>query len=146
MRGVIGSVWKFLKDSSEAVHWLALFFAAGILLGWLRVGQAVVSQALLDAYAGWPLSLYLVVSGGLWGTAGLPALWALIFQPARARQVIWAAALFYPLSYWLDRLLVGRSEEARTGYPFMAAASLAWLLFCYFTLRRKKPRGEVVEK
>lgn len=144
--GVSGNVWKFFKESSEAVHWLALFFLAGIVLGWLRVGQAVENRVLLDTYAGWPLSLYLVISGGLWGAAGLPALWGLVFQPAGARRVVWAAVLFYPLSYWLDRLLVGRSEEARTAYPFMAAVTLAWLVFCYFTLRDKKIRGERIEK
>lgn len=139
-------MWRFFKDASWALHWLALAFLAGIVLGWLRVGQAVENPTLLDTYAGWSLSLYLAVSGVLWGLAGLPALWALIFHPARARWIVWVAAIVYPLSYWLDRLLVGRSAEARTGFPFMAAVTLAWLSFCFFTLRNRKIREELVKK
>jgi hypothetical protein len=90
---------------------------------------------------------YLAASGGLWGAAGLVALAWLIFDLPRRRQVALWAAFFFAISYWLDRLLVGRPSGDALNNAFPALVTILGLGFALLTLRPwdERKRGKELQ-
>ena len=116
---------------------LAVIFLLLAAAGWLRAQQAIEHWDLLVAWWIWPGPLYNALSGAAWGVVGLPAAWGLWFRPRWAVRITWMAAWFYPVVFWLDRLLIAHSPEARTGWPFWLAATLLWLGYVFIVLRTR---------
>jgi hypothetical protein len=116
---------------------LAVIFFLLAAAGWLRVQQTIEHWDLLAEWGIWPGPLYNALSGVAWGAVGLPAAWGLWFRQKWAPRFIWIAALFYPAIFWLDRLLIAQSPEARTGWPFWLVATLLWLGYILVVLRSR---------
>ena len=125
---------------------LCLVFAAGVVFGWIRAEQAVQNWKLEADLVGSWMPIYSVTSGALWGLAGAPAIAGLWRRLWWARRAAWAAAFFYPLSFWLEKVLVLQSPERLTNWPFDAGATLFWLIFVALALRLKSSRQFLIGK
>lgn len=98
------------RRRSLALWILIVGFAFFAVAGLTRMVEAVANWYWLSFAGIQPGPLYLVVSGGLWGLAGLVALVWLFFRLPWRGLVAFGAALFFVLSYWADRLLVNNPE------------------------------------
>ena len=121
-------------------RWLVitgLFLAAGV--GWARLIQALLSWQWLVTYGAEPGPLYIAITGGLIGAAGLvAALGLLLHHPwgtPWARGYAPALALFT----WADRLLFSRSTAAWAGWLIDLALTLLLVAAAWWLLRPQKP-------
>jgi hypothetical protein len=77
---------------------------------------------------------YPALTGGVWAAAAGGAGWGLLTGQRRAPAFARAAALAFLAWYWADRLLLARSDYARStlafsaGVTFIAAGLLFWVL------------------
>ncbi len=76
---------------------------------------------------------YLALSGGVWAVVALFAIFSLISSWKYARLAGMAAALFLAITYWADRLLLGKPYGVENNAPFavfltLFALALAWLI------------------
>ncbi len=112
--------------------------------GWTRMVYSILNWYWLN-YAGVkPGPLYLVVTGGLWGLVGLVALvWMWMRRPGY-RWAGSAAALFFALAYWVDRLLFANTASGMQNVIFAVATTLLGLSYVLITLRPcrlRQPKG-----
>lgn len=121
--------------------WSKLLTAGLLLLGlngWLRLWLALDNWGLLEAIGTRPGPLYLALSGGLLGLAGLAAglgLWArTAWSPVAAGAVI----LLWLAWSWVDRLWLSPSPQALVNWPFRLIASLAILIYTWLVLSAEK--------
>ena len=120
--------------------WLSILAALFLFLaatGWLRFAEAWQNWDLLVKFAVKPAPLYLLLAGAAWGLAGLPVAAGLWFGRRWAVGAAWLAVAFYPLTYWLDRLLIARAPEALTAWPFALVVTLLWLGFAFISLSNR---------
>jgi hypothetical protein len=97
--------------------------------GWQRLSLAWASSDLLKE-VGMALSpWYLVASGLTWMLLGLCAAGLVFVMRRWAFRTVFGLGLFAALSYWLDRLLLTRSDIALANWPFAALATVALLAF-----------------
>jgi len=115
---------------------LIVLFLGSALAGWVRLEQAIQEWAFLTQQVGAWQPLYLAAGGGLWGLAGLPAVWGLWEKSHWGKKAVWAAAAAYPAFYWIDRLFFARSPESRANWLFSAGATLVWLALVFWVLSR----------
>jgi hypothetical protein len=123
------------------LHWvLCLGFAIFALYGWARMGYAILNWYWLTFSGIHPGPLYIAVTGGLWGLAGLIALaWILLRLPWH-RLVGLSAALFFVLTYWIDRLFIAADPGSSSNTLFAALFTLILLVYAILVLR---PLGEI---
>jgi len=114
-----------------------LLFVSGLLfsaVSWLRFG---VAASLLDFLNGLPLSispLYQVLTGFLWGAAGL---WVSVWLwkgHRRAPIVLRILSVTYALYYWIDQLLIMTSEIRRTNWWFLALVTGILIVLVFLSL------------
>lgn len=109
---------------------LTLFLAVLVLwviLGWLRFAQTLIQQQIImETLPGW-VFLYLLVAGLTWGVAALPPLWGVLRRKNWAPKALFAAAVFYPASYWVERLFLWQDTSGQQNWPFMLILTLLWL-------------------
>lgn len=118
------------------ILWMVYFgFALLTLAGFLRMVDSILNWYWLSFSGVRPGPWYLVASGGLWGVVGLAALgWVWLPLP-RYRLVGAGAALFYGLSYWIDRLFVGSPEAGLPNSGFGVLITLLGLALVFLALR-----------
>jgi hypothetical protein len=119
---------------------LCLVYAGLVVFGWIRVQQAVQNWSLEATLLGQFFPFYSVVSGAAWGLAGALAVAGLWMRLGWGMPAAWAAAIFYPLTFWLEKVLVLQSPTKLTNWPFEAGVTIAWLLFVALTLHLKSSR------
>lgn len=115
----------------------ALAFSA---IGWLRVQQAVIYWDWIASPA-FPFPPVVVAAGGgAWGGVGLAAAAGLWFRARWAAAGARGAAVFFSLTYWLDRLLFTRSAAAWANWGFALALTGVGLavVFGALALERQK--------
>lgn len=105
------------------------------LAGFLRLQNSILNWYWLNFAGVRPGPWYLAFSGGLWGLVGLAALIWLWFTLPWHRQVGAGAALFFGLSYWIDRLFIGNPQGSLPNFTFSAILTLLGLVFVFFVLR-----------
>ena len=123
--------------------WLAILAVLFLLLvaaGWLRFAQAWQSWDLLVKIGVKPGPLYLLLGGAAWGLVGLLAAVGLWFGWRGVIGATWVAAVFYPLTYWLDHLLIAHAPEVLTAWPFALVVTVLWLGFVLINLNRPASR------
>lgn len=100
---------------------MALFSAAG----WMRMIDSLNDWYWLDQVAAVaPGPLYLAITGGLWGVAGLvAAVWVFLRLP-RWRSGGLAMVVFIASTYWADRLLLTRAEDGFVNAGFSALLTI----------------------
>jgi hypothetical protein len=97
------------------------------VLGWLRFTQTLIQQqVILETLPAW-VFWYLLLAGLIWGVAVLPALWGVFTRKPWAQAVLIAAAVFYPASYWVERLFLWQDPSGQRNWPFMLLLTLLWL-------------------
>jgi len=110
--------------------WVILLWT---ILGWLRFAQVLAERTIIIERLSAGLYWYLLLSGAIWGLTGLPLLWGLLIRAEWARKLFWAAALFYSVSYWLERLILWQDAAGLSNWPFMLVLTAIWLgLSVYF--------------
>ncbi len=133
------------RDPTEPIRprqpWPLKMVLLGILvavsIGWLRFAGAIQNRSLILEFVSPAQCLYLTLSGLLWGLAGLPALWGAIRRTYWAPPVIWVTAVFYPVSYWFERLVLWVNPEAQANHGFMLLLTGLWFLLVFWALRLK---------
>jgi hypothetical protein len=102
---------------------------------------------------------YLALSGLVWGLAGLPLAWGLLWRKAWSPGLMRAMALTYATYYWLDQVFLQDHplNNAQGGarllllpgnWPFEAGLTVLLLAFTAWSLKRKSAQvyfGEVNE-
>lgn len=122
--GVIGDIFTILS-----------------LFGWIRMGQGIAGWKVQVELLGRPVAVYLILSGAVWGLAGL-LVGLVVWRRAKgAIPAIWAGAIFFPLAYWLERFVLVRSPEDWISWPFWLGLSIVWLLLVWVTLSRRSIRS-----
>ena len=116
--------------------WLIYFgFALFSFSGFTRMGDSILNWYWLNFAGVHPGPWYLVTSGGLWGVTGLAALVWLWFSLPWHRQVGAGVALFYGLSFWMDRLFVGKLEGGLSNSGFSTLLTFLGLAAVFLVLR-----------
>ena len=120
--------------------WLtAVLFALAAFFGFSRTFQSLLYSDLLAAYHTYPPPPYGVVTGLLWGLAGLLASFSM-WKGWHARRIAAWTAAGMALTYWADRLLFSPSSAARANTPFAAFFSLCLLVFVIAALQTMPPQ------
>jgi hypothetical protein len=119
------------------VRLLALVFVFLALMGWLRFQQALSGWSLLIQLGAWPGPLYIAAGGAAWGLVGLPAAWGLWVGRGWGALAALLAGLFYPLSYWTDRLIAQQVSQGFSNWPFALGVTAIWLIFIFVVLSRQ---------
>lgn len=117
---------------------MALFSAAG----WMRMIDTLADWYWLEQVAAvTPGPLYLAITGGLWGVAGLvAAVWAFLRLP-RWRSGGLAMVVFIASTYWADRLLLTRAEDGFFNAGFAALLTIAGIGLALLLLWPFRKRG-----
>lgn len=119
------------------------------LVTWLSLGVLILAAVFWAGFVG-GLSLpdlpfavpiaYLLLRNAAWGTWGLlAALSAFFGKPWAPRLISWGGAVTV-LWYWVDRLLLTRSDYARSSAPLAAVLTLAAVGALAIVLRRPSVR------
>ena len=119
---------------------LCLVYAGLVVFGWIRVQQAVRNWSLETDLLGQFFPFYSVISGAAWGLAGAPAMAALWMRLRWAGPAAWATAIFYPLTFWIEKVLVLQSPTKMTDWPFDAGVTIVWLVFVALALNLRSSR------
>ena len=115
--------------------WLAYLFVS--VSGWMRLIASITDWYWLNQAGLTPGPLYLAVTGGMWGLAGLAAVLWIVFRRPWYRLMGLGVALFITLTFWIDQLIVARS-------PLNLAFAAGFTLFCLaFVILVLKPLPEV---
>lgn len=109
------------------VHLAALLYFA--LAGWQRLSLALTSRSMLEEVGLYPGPLYLSTSGLSWCVLGLTAAGLILVSRTWAYRTVFGLSTFFALSYWLDRLVLTRSDNAHANWPFALFATLLLLAF-----------------
>jgi H+/Cl- antiporter ClcA len=111
---------------------------AGINL--VRTIQALSAWDFLDEVL--PFSpLYLVVTGLIWGLAGVVTAWWLWRGLQGAHWFTLVFLLLYSLYYWMDRVLMPGYAGRNNNWPFVAGSNLLLLVWSVWTFIRPKVRN-----
>jgi hypothetical protein len=117
--------------------------AVGVLtiasLHLLRLVEAVRQWEFLAGLTG-VSPIYLVLTGLIWASAGLPLFWGLWRGYARAARFAPGYLLVYALYYWLDRLLVANRAISLTNWPVTAGLTVVGLAYTFWVLRTRASR------
>ncbi|KAA3644578.1 MAG: hypothetical protein DWQ07_14255 [Chloroflexi bacterium] len=129
-----------------SVTWLALGVLSLSVLQFIRFGMSLANWEFLAQQALSVSPLYLALTGLLWALPSLVVAWSLWFRKRWAdRAAIWGAVAF-SIYYWLDRLLLGRSEAAESNMPFAIGMNIILLAIIVWVVQRARRRnyfGEV---
>jgi hypothetical protein len=119
--------------------WLVFIQSVAILLftgvSWLRFGLAVSLFGFLN---GLPLAvspIYQIVSGLVWGVAGLMVSLWLWKGHRKAPTAFRILVVTFALYYWVDQLLVMTSEIRQTNWLFSAVITIMLVLLVFFSFR-----------
>ncbi len=110
-------------------------FAYVALSGWVRLVTAITDWYWLNFAQIKPGPLYLAITGGLWGLAGMAALVWMILRLPGYRLVGLGAALFMALTYWIDRLFISTNPAGAGNTPFAILLTLLLLAYTALALR-----------
>jgi len=119
--------------------WLVFIqFIAGLIfsaVSWVRVGMAF---ALWDFLSELPLAttpLYQLVTGFVWGVAGLwVCVWIWKGHP-KAPAALRILSVTFALYYWADQLLIMTSEIRQTNWGFIGIVTIILILLVFLSLR-----------
>lgn len=114
-----------------------LFFS---WMGWVRFQQALVDWTWLQSLPVAPDPLYLAASGAVWGLLGLAAGLGLWLRRGWSIGLARITAAWIALSYWLERLLLGRAPETQVNLPFALTLTALALFYTFGVLSLPRRR------
>ncbi|MES0338743.1 MAG: hypothetical protein ABUK16_01965 [Anaerolineales bacterium] len=116
---------------------------------WLAAGVLTFSVMQLAGITAWvtlpdiPISVpkgYLLLKNGFWGSVGLIAAVALFFRCSWAPKLTYIGAIAYAGWLGIDRLLLQRSEFAKSSFPFTFGVITLCSLIVIWILSRPSVR------
>jgi len=113
-------------------------------LHWLRLVEVIRLWRFLSAP---PTSfstaqrVYFLLSGAVWGVAGLPLVWGLWRGKSWAPRLLRIAAPLYTIYYWADRLFLAIPETWQPRWPFALGMTVFLLGFTFWVFARAKARA-----
>lgn len=113
-------------------------FVVWTILGWLRFFRSLTAYDVILTFLSPGLYWYLLLAGLVWGLLGLPVLWGLTKGARWAPPAVLTAAVFYPLSYWFERLFLWDDPNAQRNWPFLLLLTLLWLGLVFWALRSSR--------
>ncbi len=126
---------------TQAIHYGLMFWVVQLgllfltLAGWTRMISTIINWYWLSFAGVAPGPLYLAVTGGLWGLAGLAAvIWLLLRRPWSS-LIGTGVGLFFALTYWIDRLLVRVARGNEDNAVFAISLTLLCLIYLLLVLR-----------
>lgn len=120
-----------------AVTWLAL---AGLFFSAFYLGRLAFNLQ----PSPFPLSVpswYLPATGAIWGFMGLALSVGLWRGSTKAFRLAYWTVPGYLLWYWIDRLVLQRSDFAQVSYPAALLVSASFLVAVYGVLTRPSVRA-----
>jgi len=120
---------------------IMIMFALWTLLGWLRFGRALAEGELMMGLLSPGLYGYLLLAGLTWGLLGLPVLWGIFLRTSWAPFLMKVAAVFYPVLYWFERLLLWQDPSAQRNWPLMLLLTMSWFGLVVWGLRSARARA-----
>ena len=119
------------------LFWVILLWT---ILGWLRFAQVLAERTIVLERLSAGLYWYLLLIGAIWGLAGLPLLWGFLIGAGWSRRLFGAASLFYPVSYWSERLILWQDPAGMRNWLFMLVLTVIWmgLILCFWRSNRIK--------
>jgi len=123
------------------------------LLGWLRFSQTIAQRELILETASAGIFWYLILAGLLWGVLWIPLVWGWISGARWMTGFLWGITIFYPASYWVERLFLWQDPTGQQNWLFMLLLTALWLGLVmaawrsprvrkYFEFRKKKRTNE----
>jgi hypothetical protein len=97
-----------------------------MVLGWLRFSEVLSQKVLINEFFAPGTFWYLAGAGLVWGLAGLPVLFGLVFRASWTIKLVWIAGLLYPVVYWIERLFLWKGPGSQANWPFMMLLTLTW--------------------
>jgi hypothetical protein len=85
--------------------------------------------------------LYLIVTGLVWGLAGLPLAWGLWRGREWAPKTLIGFGSIYTFYYWIERILLVREPAAYSNRFFMLGLTIFLSVFIVWTLTRPRARA-----
>lgn len=110
--------------------WRSVLVLTGVIVSWLRAVNALLYWPFLSKIIGPWQTLYLALSGIIWGGSGISLL-VLVWRRFSAceRWMAWAA-LLYGIWYWSERLWILRADTGNLGsaiFLTLLMESIFWL-------------------
>ncbi len=121
----------------KLVLWILVLWT---ILGWLRFSQAIIQRSLIIETTSTGLFYFLLSAGLMWGLLGLIVLWGWIKRSMWTPALLWFAGFFYPLFYWIERVLLWKDVESQRNWPFMLVLTLMWLVLVFIAMRSEKTK------
>ena len=125
----------------RSVTWLALGVLSLSILQFLRFGMSVANWEFLAEQALSVSPLYLALTGLLWALPSLAVAWALWFGYHWAGRAAMWGTLAFSIYYWLDRLLLGRSEATESNMPFAIGMNIILFAIIVWIVQRARRRN-----
>ncbi len=111
------------------------------VLGWIRVFQSFAQSQLIQEMLSVNDQWYLISSGVIWGTAGLPTLWGILRHRPWTITAVWISSGLSWGIYWVERIFLWGHNTTRENWPFMLALTLGWTIIILWTFSLKKTRS-----
>ena len=129
-----------------SVTWLALGVLSLSILQFIRLGMSLANWEFLVGQALSVSPLYLALTGLLWAVPSLMIAWGLWFGQGWSGRAVIAGAAAFTTYFWLDRLLLGRSQAAESNMPFALGMNIVLIAIIVWIVLRAKQHdyfGEV---
>lgn len=127
---------KKRKKHGFLIGLVCLIFLCLSAIGWIRLQQDIVNQNLVVSWTSQAIWIYLLVYGTCWGLAGLAAAVSFWMNPRWMKYVGVAAILFFPFTFWIEKLFLQKSPSHLVNWPFDTGVTLAWIILAGLALRR----------
>lgn len=104
------------------------------ILSWMRFGLALGNGSFFNQVSGQPLSIYLTVSGAVWGLTSLAAAIGDWFRKPWALLLTGVGAVIFTVWFWVEQLGLSRTSLVKTNGLFDAIFNLVLLVFIITTV------------
>ena len=120
---------------------VGLVLLAIFMIAIYRFTAALTRPQLFDL-AGLPggLRIYLAGSALAWALVCLPAIIGLWLRKPWSGKATWAAALFYLVCYWSERIFLWQPDQNRQTWLFYAILSVLWVALNLLTFRLRSTK------
>jgi len=116
------------------------------LFFWVRFYQAIRIEAFIASLSPSVSPAYLMLTGLIFGLAGIPVVLGLWFGRAWAPRAVYGLAAALAAYYWLDFAFFVVSEAGRGSWPLAAATTALGLAWVWWVLARAKAFFENTKK
>jgi hypothetical protein len=113
---------------------LVILLLGFCILSWLRFGLALENGAFYNQVSGLPLSVYMAVSGAVWGIVSLAAAIGDWFRKPWALILTGVGAVVFTIWFWVERLALSRTSLVKTNWLFDGIFNLVILAFILTTV------------